>query len=326
MSNNCPSNNPFDIRNHVQYQSLVDALKNKYQKELEQVESALNARLNLCNQIRDRAVSAANRKVDEQKRLGRIQRKRDLQREKQRYAELEDDLKTQIKRLQREKEIQGNYTSKLSTENQKLREEIKKLRESRSSLGKDPRFKSAALALKKQCQEDIATARAEVEMHWKKKMFTNIESHPGYKNLTEKHRLEMDALRLKYDRKCPDINQAPEYQRLMAKYSECQESRNRCCNKPCKKATCGANKELRQISKTLDDLPKGAKKVDHCANDRDWKKLVKKMKKENKDKKSKRPQEKPAPITPSEAGGILVQDTEAMKNQIARSYFTTFNQ
>jgi len=76
----------------------------------------------------------------------------------------------------------------------------------------------------------LQKARTETELHWKRKMYTDIKSHPLYDVLQKQHDLELKQMELKlrdkYTGHQGDISNNPEYKRLMGKYVNCRDNRN----------------------------------------------------------------------------------------------------
>ena len=325
MSSKCSSNNPFDIRNHKQYAEII----RKLTKDCElRVNQARMIERRLCAE----KIKALETKVAEQEKLLKFRGNEQRTLLELRIKGLKNKVKTsavQINRL-------INIVKQLRIKNKALTKQLEKFRNGlKPDLKDDPRVQTLIDNMQKKFQVKLAIARAEVELHWKKKMYTNIKNHPEYANLVKKFELEMEELRMKLENKCPDLYKTPEYQRLMAKYSECRDSR--CSSKSSKKKACSVNKVLREIDEDLgsskrsipanadhginmfdgirDDIEKGWNSL-KCKVKKDEKKLAKDLRK----LKRKMKKEQPRPATQTEKGGILVQNTEAMKRQIARSY------
>lgn len=95
-----------------------------------------------------------------------------------------------------------------------------------------PEYLNRVAELKKSHNLELDRVRTETELHWKKKLYTDIKSHPGYSNLVQSYenRLAVKDTLLKNGKQngvqhISDISKHPEYQRLMNKYVDCKKKR-----------------------------------------------------------------------------------------------------
>jgi len=214
------------------------------------------------------------------------------------------------KRLQKKKKQLSKDQKKSEKENDRLlklikklqRQLLKKLQTGNYDFRKDPKFEEYMRQVEKKNQAKIAAARAEVEQHWSKKMHRGESSESQeIKRLQQQVKNLQEQINNKRNKHCPDIVDTPEYQRLMAKYEECQDRKMPKCP-----AATGKKKKKRCLLDVADLSSEltGAPKVStpKCTP-----------------KRRHRPK-LPKPATMAESGGMLVDNVEAMKRQIARSY------
>lgn len=194
---------PFDIRNHVDFNKYIskdecNALvkKSKPAVSAELVFSKCKEKISQLNEQHQRSSAEGEQKLRDT--LLKCQQKIKQLAEKNR--ELEQTVSTG--RDEKLRKIVSKCKSKiqqLAAHNQSLSDQL--------------------VELEKKHKDELERSRSEVELSWKKKMYTDIQSHPQYNALVKAHRLDVERERSL--RACPDVLKNPEYRKLMSKYVAC---------------------------------------------------------------------------------------------------------
>lgn len=211
--NNIAGRDQFDIRNHVDYESHMkksDCIEMvKKTKALAQARAATPT--TSVSVTQDHADDhELNRCKEQVKELARALKKQHDIEQDSRYLE----LKKKVRVLE------------LGTE--KKHETCKQLGDYR--VDDHPEYINRIAELKKKHQLELEMARTEVELSWKKKMYTDIKSHPQYESLLQGHEMKLKMLEQELQNNgslIKDVSQNQEYRRLMQKYVECKENKHK---------------------------------------------------------------------------------------------------
>lgn len=219
----------FDIRNHVDYESHMK----QHMKKSECAELVKKAKTSMVPpapvQIKVRVPVRVPVPVPTPVQVpaassGELETCRNQLKELARALKKQHDIEQDSRYLELKKKVRA-----LELNAEKKGEVCKQLADYR--LEDHPEYANKIAELKKKHQLELEMARTEVELSWKKKMYTDIKSHPQYESLIHEHELRMKMLEQELGgaqcRSTSDITKNPEYRRLMQKYVECKENRHK---------------------------------------------------------------------------------------------------
>lgn len=217
--NNSAGRDQFDIKNHVDYESHMK----QHMKKSDCIEMVKKTKALAHAQLRAATptTSAAPTQTDDHE----LNRCKEQVKELARALKKQHDIEQDSRYLELKKKVRA---LELGLSAEKKHETCKQLGDYR--VEDHPEYTNRIAELKKKHQLELEMARTEVELSWKKKMYTDIKSHPQYESLVQGHEMKLKMLEQELQNNgasIKDVSQNPEYRRLMQKYVDCKENKHK---------------------------------------------------------------------------------------------------